>query len=237
MNSWFALIPIALVLAGCGSDQETGSGSDGEDLPALQPYKYKAGVGGLKQLMGDLLDALSRGDRATARMLVKSFRVPDHESWFAEFFGADVSKEMAAEYDGLSRRITQLSDLLADLQARGHTVISVESFESHEDPAAVEYQAQALKRMDRAIPLYSVRLSAADGKKTFHLWSFVYDHGIYRYIGKTKALADEPSASSGDDGIDLREYRIKDRTKVREMSQQPEKSRGKPRRGSPRQNK
>ena len=229
MQSWFVLIPLVVLLGGCGSDQDKGSGqgSEGGDVPALQPYKYKAGIEGLEQLMGDLMVAIEKDDRPTARMLAESFAIPDQETWFGEFFGEEVKQDMAAEYDDLGQRIAQLVDLLTELQEQGQTKILVESFESQDDPAAVEYQSLALQRMVRAIPLYSVRLSAADGKKTFHLWSFIYDDGMYRYIGKTKALAKKPPKES-EGGIDPREFRRQDRKKVREILQ-PEQPKGKSR--------
>ena len=162
--------------------------------------------------MSDLIRAVAEGDRARAEILARSFELDEYETWFSEIFGAQLGPPLAEGYAPVSGQFSQLVDLIASLQAGQQIEISVEQYDTPDDPAAVAYQSLAIRRMIRHTPLYSVRLSDTSGNRTFHLWSFVYHEGLFRWIGKTRALADKPS--TGD--LDLREYRIRDRKKARD---------------------
>lgn len=217
VRTWLAIALLSTAVAiGCGDskpDSAEASSSGGKEPPPVNPYTYKAGNDGLRDLMQNLLNAVAAGDRPTARVLARSLEIEDYEAWFGEYFGTELSPSLATEYKEFAGRLPQLVSLLSALRKDGHTAISVEQFDSPDDPAAAEYQSLALKRMIRATPLYSVRISNKDGTKTFHLWSFVYHDGLFRWIGKTKSLAGEPI--QGED--DLREFRIRDRKAARDI--------------------
>lgn len=214
MRSWLPIVLLALVAAGCRGEQLT-EGAPVVELPPLKAYSYGRGEDGLQGMMTDLVDAVIAGDRAKAEMLTRSLELENHEAWFAEHFNADLGGELAKEYASSIGRVWQLADLVSALAESGQTEILVEEFDSEDNSDAVEYQSLALSRMVRKVPLYSVRLSDQKGTKTFHLWSFVYMQGRFFWIGKTKALAGEPT--QGD--VDVREYRLRDRKKAREILQ------------------
>jgi hypothetical protein len=45
-----------------------------------------------------------------------------------------------------------------------------------------------------------------DGKRKFHLWSFVHHEGSFRYVGKLRGVAKERTLGDRD----LNEYRLAD---------------------------
>lgn len=225
LDAWPVRIWLSIVLAAtlaCGATSCTSGESSAEpsgdsvaDLPPLEPYSYKAGAAGLEEMMNDLFAATAKGDKARARMLAASWELDDAKGWYGEIFGTSLGPSLAAEYKKVAGSVTQLATIIGELQKDGLTRVEIEEFASPDDPAAVEYQSLALKRMIRATPLYSVRLASEDGSKTFHLWSFVYSKGLFRWIGKTKALTSEAAQGK----IDPREYRIRDRKRIREILQ------------------
>lgn len=97
---------------------------------------------------------------------------------------------VAAEYAPMA---AGQPELFAELAKQDQTRITVERFSQPDNPASVEYQSVALGRMLDATSLSSVRLASSDGDKVFHLGSFVYQPGGFRWIGKLEKVSGEPA--------------------------------------------
>ncbi len=211
-----ALLPLLLCVQACEDDNggTSGSGQVGPGDVAVQPYTYAETTAGLKQMFEDMAAAASGGNRAKAEVLARSLELPDPVVWFGAVFGEDPGKELSDEYETLRGNFAQIVDLLLELREGGQTVFSVERFDRAGDKAASMYQSRALSRMVKSTPLYSVRVASEDGGKVFHLWSFVYHDGRFRWIGKAKALVGGSKASVEDGQPDVKEYRVRDAEKV-----------------------
>ena len=176
------------------------------DAATIPEPAYEANGAGLKQLLTDVLEARGAKQDDRTYVLTESLRLRDYESWFKERFGPKRGPELAADYKIQFDDIEQLAVTLEKLRGNGRTQISVEKFEGPEDSAATGYQVAALRAMKPPVPLYSVRLKNADGKKSFHIWSFVHDGKSFRYVGKMKPIARPKLTDKGD----LLEYRVAD---------------------------
>lgn len=208
-----AVLVVALVASTACEDNPLGAGTEPEPRPEpVRAFTYEETTSGLESLISDLMAASSEGDRATAGMLAQSLQVQEPKVWFAEVFGDDLGGQLVSEYEPVKWQFAQLVDLMAHLQRNGQTEIMVERFDTPDDKAAVAYQALALQRMAKRTPLYSVRAADRDRTKVFHLWSFVYQAGWFRWIGKTKSVAREPPPEDerAEDEPDLREFRLRD---------------------------
>lgn len=193
------------------------TGSDGSEEPRLapeplRPFAYEETTSGLESLFRDMMRALASGDRDRAEMLAQSLQLDAPRAWFQEVFGDELGNKLYAEYSPLLGQFGQHASLINELRKDGHTKITVERFDKPDDKAAVGYQALALQRMIKPTPLYSVRVSTPDGSKVFHIWSFVYQSGWFRWIGKTRDVAKKPAESEklGDGAADIREFRVRD---------------------------
>lgn len=94
----------------------------------------------------------------------------------------------------------------------GRTAVHAERFADAEQPGAVGYQCLALASMKKRVPLYSVRLTLPDGKRPWHLWSFVHHAGTFRYVGKLRGVEKRPPPADGRDPL---EYRPSDAGEVK----------------------
>jgi hypothetical protein len=178
--------------------------------PPLAEPEYDANAAGLNALLTDLLEARAAGNADLTYNLTESLRLRDYEQWFEERFGPKRGPELAADYKEKFDDIKLLADTLQSLRDNGRTKIDVERFEGPEDTSATGYQVAALRAMKPPEALYSVRLSEAGGKKSFHLWSFVHDGRSFRYAGKMKPIARPKITKVGD----LLEYRVSDVAKI-----------------------
>jgi hypothetical protein len=201
--SLLAILPV--LLAACG---ETGSSSASQgtaELEELRPFAYQETTSGLAKLFGDMMAAIKVGDLDRADALAENLELASPQDWFRETFGNELGTELYRDYAPVRGRLVEFPTLLAALRKKGLTKVQVERFTRTGDDASVGYQSEALKRMVKPTPLYSVRLSNAEGTEVFHLWSFVYQSGRFRWLGKTRKVAPEPAEG----GEDLREYRLR----------------------------
>ena len=192
----------ATSLPACSDDRPSQAATEGSAA--------EASPGVLEAEMRSLVDELVRNDERAARQRVAAFQLPDARSWMTETFGP-AGAGLADEYKAVAGQLPQLVDVLHDLVRRGQTRIVVERFTDPADLAATGYQATALTLMRKPVPLYSVRLiSEADAGPSgvYHLWSFVYVDGRFRWIGKLRALAAAPRPT---EGVDPLELRVRDR--------------------------
>lgn len=172
----------------CSGDGPAPRADTEDTAPALA---YEDSAAGLETQLGALVAAIQDGQDARARSLAEGLALDAPERWFGEVFGSARGPRLAAEYAPQRGRLPELVDLIAQLVARGQTELRIERFEHADDPAAVGYQARALRAMEQAVPLYSARLSDPGGQRVFHLWSFVHAAGRFRWVGKMKAVAGE----------------------------------------------
>ncbi len=212
MRTVVAAFALFLVVAACGDDDPGRANSKPRPLGEVEAgtSRYPESKAGLSTLFEDLVAAIGRGDDAQVDGTVRGFVLVDPDAWFAKTFGADAGKALAGDYRVAAAAIDQLTGLLRELVRDGQTEVVVERFDSANDPAAVGYQALALAKMERPVALYSVRLRAPGQRRGFHLWSFVYQDGGFRWIGKLKALADG-APPVGDDEVDPLERRQRNR--------------------------
>lgn len=179
--------------------------------PKVVDPEYPANGAGLQSLLNDLLEARQAGDADKTYTLTESLRLRDYETWFTEHFGPKLGPTLAADYKIQFDDIQLLADTLQKRRDNGRSQINVERFEGPEDTSATGYQVRALRAMKPPVPLYSVRLVDDDGKKAFHIWSFIHDGKSFRYVGKMKPIAEPEMTKLGD----LLEYRVVDAKKLK----------------------
>lgn len=209
------LAGVYMGVGACRSDSPAPRAGTGDTAPTLV---YEDSAAGLETQLGALAAAIQDGQDARARSLALDLALDDPERWFGEVFGSALGPRLAADHAPQRGRLPELVDLIAQLVARGQTELRIERFERADDPAAVGYQARALRAMEQPVPLYSARLSDPGGQRVFHLWSFVHAAGRFRWVGKMKAVADEdaepgtPGTPGTDDRLD--ELRQRDRGRL-----------------------
>lgn len=175
---------------------------------------YPESPEGLGNLASDLLASAHAGDEKTLIRLLDSLKLRDPETWFRDTFGRALGQELWAEYRPLHDNIGQLAGVLSGLAAGGQTKLTIERYDKADLPDSVGYQSAALAKMDRPTPLYSVRFGSPDGKKLFHLWSFVFQDGTFRYVGKMRKIIETPAATAPG-AIDTLELRLREAEKAR----------------------
>jgi hypothetical protein len=198
-----AILPV--LLAACGETGSSSASPGKTEFEELRSFAYQETTNGLGKLVEDMMAAVKAGDRDRADALAENLQLASPQDWFRETFGDELGTELYREYAPVRGRHVELATLLAALQKKGLTRVQVERFTRTGDDASVGYQSEALKRMVKPTPLYSVRLTNAEGTEVFHLWSFVYQSGRFRWLGKTRKVAPQPAA--GDE--DPREYRLR----------------------------
>jgi len=218
---------VALVLAaaaigpaGCGDDKPSrgsgaaAAGDEGEPTPVVLPAEpiYPDSVQGLESLMTALVKALQDDDATEKSRLLLSLQLPDPRTWFNQVFGGQLGAALLAEHERTRNGIGWLASHIKGRIDTGLVVIHAERFEVPNQAASVGYQSAALGKMAQRVPLYSVRFSTPDGKKTWHVWSFVHHQGTFRYVGKMRKVEDRAPPA---EGRDLMEYRLGDAARVK----------------------
>lgn len=201
------LIACVVVCAGCPAEDAGKQRS----LDPVRAFAYEESTDGLKKLFRDMLGGIADRDRRFTEHLARSLVLSEPSAFFKQTFGTRLGEALHAEYEPLTPDFASMANLLLQLYRDGQTRFVVERFTDPKDQAATGYQALALDKMRKATALYSVRAVTADSERSFHIWSFVYQRGYFRWIGKTRAAAEgepDPPEIAGD--IDAREYRIRD---------------------------
>jgi hypothetical protein len=119
-------------------------------------------------------------------------------------FGPELGPTLLAEQEPQRTGIGWLARHIKGRIESGLVSIRAERFDAPDEPEAVGYQSAALRRMARRVPLYSVRFATPDGKKTWHVWSFVHHQGTFRYVGKMRRVADGSPPAHGRDPLEFR---------------------------------
>ena len=211
---------LALAAMACGDDAET-------PAPTVAPTETtssnnSAAAAETAEALVEQIQALASAveskdtqaiDTEIARVVLPKARV-----WFEQRFGGKRGPELFTDYEPLATRGRQLADEIAGLRAAGYSEISAEKYERIDDLKAVGYQTAALKAMLLSTPLYSVRLARKSPDPGFHVWSFVYDSGSFRFVGKLTSIAKRQPF--GD--LDLNEFRPLDARRLRE-NRKPQK--------------
>jgi hypothetical protein len=231
-----AALYLAVVCGGACSDEEadgapqatatatgaprTGEATAGTATPQPEvrpgPPTYPDSVQGLESLMRTLVTAIQNDDAGEEARLLESMRLEDPKAWFNEVFEARIAERLIAEYQPLAGGIGHLVNALKGPIDAGQTDVKADRFDAPDMLGATGYQQVALQRMKKKVPLYSVRLSTKDGKRTFHVWSFVHHNGTFRLVGKMRQVEDKPAAPIG--GRDPLEYREVDRERVKQAA-------------------
>jgi hypothetical protein len=209
---------VAGSVAGCADDGggSTAAAGDqgGSQAPVVLPAEpiYPDSVQGLESLMTALVKALQDDDATEKSRLLMSLQLPDPRGWFQQVFGAQLAPRLVAEHERTRSGIGWLASHIKGRIDTGLVVIHAERFEAPGQSAAVGYQSAALAKMVQRVPLYSVRFSTPDGNKTWHVWSFVHQHGTFRYVGKMRKVESRPPPGDGRDPL---EYRLGDAARVK----------------------
>jgi hypothetical protein len=160
---------------------------------AAEP-KYPETTDGLQKQVEDVFAALKGGDKDKASALIKAMVLPEHEAWFTKTFGAEKGKALSEEY---AKQVeTFEKDITKMFAARikdGRTFASAVKIEGGEDQNATGAQKSAIGAMQQKAALYTVRLGDKPGGDGFSIWSWVYQDGQFRLVGKMRAL--RPAAS------------------------------------------
>lgn len=196
------------------SDATTATASQPE--VKLGPPTYPDSVQGLESLIRSLVGAIQNDDTAEEARLLESMRLPDPKAWFNEVFEPRIAERLVAEYEPLAGGIGHLVNALKGPIDAGQTDVKADRFDAPDMQGATGYQQAALAHMKKKVALYSVRLSTKDGKRTFHVWSFVHQDGTFRLVGKMRNVEDKPPAMVG--GRDPLEYRVIDRQRVKQAT-------------------
>jgi len=176
---------------------------------------YAPTIAGLERLMGDLRGAVTSNDEPATGLLLASLRLTDSAAWMAQTFGEKLGPILDAEYQPQRDDIGQLAQVLKDHFDQGITEIHGYRYQTAGVLSATGYQSAALSKMTTPSALYSVRLASRDGKKSFHIWSFVHDKGSFRFVGKLKAVTTKKALG----GRDLNEYRLSDAKRLAAQNQ------------------
>jgi hypothetical protein len=153
---------------------------------ASAPRTYPDGPDGLKALVGDVTSSPALGDALV---------LPDPMAYFSAHFPLETAARLAAEYQASPPALGRF------LTGQGGSEIRVERLERADDPAAVGYQEHALTAMKAPVALYSVRLRARGQRSGRHLYSFVRDGEVWRYLGPMKQVKPELAADPKFDAI------------------------------------
>jgi hypothetical protein len=220
------LVLVAFVVAGCGEHGDGSAESVGGvavnppppvgSPPPVAPAPvaasaspsssaangYPDSTAGLGRLAADLVTA-AREKSPRLPILLESLRLRSPDAWFEGVFGRAKGAELADDYRRVYDEIGQLGGVLERLVADHQTIVTIERFDRAETPESVGYQSAALAKMADPRPLYSLRFASADRARVFHLWSFVYQDGSFRYVGKMKKSVDG-STGGADDLLELR---------------------------------
>ncbi len=202
--------------AASGSPKASDATAQTQPQPEVKPGPptYPDSVQGLESLIRSLVTAIQNDDTAEEARLLESMRVADPKAWFNEVFEPRIAERLIAEYEPLAGGIGHLVNALKGPIDAGQTDVKADRFDAPDMQGATGYQQAALARMKKKVPLYSVRLSTKDGKRTFHVWSFVHQDGTFRLVGKMRAVEEKPPALVG--GRDPLEYREIDRQRVKQ---------------------
>jgi hypothetical protein len=198
-------IVAVVIAAGLGLATACGDDDSAKKADPASKVSYPQSTAGLEQLMGDIMGATKAG-QARADVLLRSLQLPDSKSWFREHFGDELGTTLAAGYQQVASNTTQMSALFERLIATDRIRIDVERFDGPKDDAAVGYQHKALERMKDRVPLYSVRFVKVGESHGFHLWSFAYVAGSFRWVGMMKRVYDDPPSGK----VDTRLLRVRD---------------------------
>lgn len=204
---------LLLILAfGCGSDdpesaaraENSAGAKQGIEIVALTdeadaalapdaepPIRYAATKDGLRTLVEDVTAALAGGDDSRAERIADSLALPDAASWFSQIFGPELGAELAADYQPTAARVGDILAAFQSAQDAGQSNIDIDRF-PETSTFATGYQALAFERMKKPVTLYSIRLTVPKAERGLHLWSFAHDGESFRWVGKMKALSDEP---------------------------------------------
>lgn len=157
--------------------------NEGAGESADNPGPYPDSVVGLERLAHEISEA----SEADSMKLGEALALPDHEKWFVETFGAELGAALAADYAEQKPKLGGIRSFFDAAKAKGRTRIFVERHTTPDDPGENTLQEFAIRKMQRAITLYTI--NCVEPSKTIgaSLWSFAYVDGYFRYLGKMKA--------------------------------------------------
>jgi hypothetical protein len=198
-----AALTLLVTLAITATASATATGC-GKDHPRAAPDHDRSAD--LVAIVEAMLRDAKRGDTAALERRARSFALRDPARWFTTTFGP-AGEALARDYGSRAPALGDLAAVFRDRAAAGQTQVTVERFTDPGDDAATGYQAAALSAMQHPVALYSVRLIADGSAEGYHLWSFVWADGGFRWVGKLRELG-TPGARV--DGIDVGELRRRD---------------------------
>jgi hypothetical protein len=220
------LLMCALLVAACGKSESAKPDAGGKATakppvkpsvtPPVVPITYEDSVTGLEQMAKDLMTATRGGNPQRSKELLFALKLPDYENWFIAHFGKELGQRAAEEYKPFYEDIGLLEVVLMQLSVdEKQEEVEGKRIVDPNDPEAVGYQSEALLKMIKPVPLYSVRYKQPNGQKVFHLWSFVYEKGTFRYVGKMlKAVNATPPPAGQPDPKEFRPGGLKNGVQI-----------------------
>ena len=144
-------------------------------------------IGALKRKINDILFS-----EKTAESTANSMRPQDSTLLFTKMFGSEtMAKELSMELEPFLNEFgAGLKSVLRRKHGMGNTVLSVEKFTDPDSLMVNQYQRKALLKMEKRMPLYSIRMTKPGEEHGFHLWNFVFVDGRFQYVGKMTELID-----------------------------------------------
>jgi hypothetical protein len=147
-------------------------------------------IDGLKELLGNILNASRTGDRQWFNSLVKNLTIPKYELWSREVFGPELGLRVAVEYaQQLPRLEFSLHEFFQKMIARSKGEIYVRRIE-RAAPEETPQVNNTLGAMAKPTVLYTGRFAAPGETKGggILLASFFYVKFEFRFLGPMKCL-------------------------------------------------
>ena len=155
---------------------------------ASAPKSYPDTAEGFDAFARDLVDTIKTDRKADFMVRAKQLALPDANAWFTRVFGPETGARLLAEYQAspypkFDQAWPDLHKIVVD---KGSNTVATSRHTDPKDDLATGHQANALREMKQPVALYSLQLTRPDGEGSFRLWSFVYEGGAFRMVGKMK---------------------------------------------------
>lgn len=174
---WILLLALT---AGCGEDAGAGGS------PPPPPGSPAA----LQELAEELVRLARAGARDRLEARARELLLADAAAFFRRVYGEETGAALARGYEQRAPELA--SRLAATFAARAEEGRTRVRAVQHEDPRAPDVQgllAEALERMQRPVPLFSLVFLGSSGQVPYRMWSFVQEDGGFRYLGRLPGLA------------------------------------------------
>jgi TonB family protein len=156
-----------------------------KQLASIVPTPHPPAVETLRRQFGEILQARQAGDGARLDALLKSFALPDPETWTARLFAPQqapaLAQEYAREYSGFQSAVKQVLD---HWESAGDAEIRVAPWERRAGAEAAPSADFPVPAVGVAVESYMFMIGIPGRGAVAWVDSFAYLHGAWRFIGK-----------------------------------------------------